>query len=120
MPPRIRSPPRGVLAGIKKDAERAKIDRLTGEDSRGHGTAWSHNFLNQKPWHPLSYRNQRDKFMAEEKTKKAAEANKLAQFEFEREQEFFRNAELMGDRERERVTNRQALSFMYQVRQPSP
>jgi hypothetical protein len=22
------------------------------------GTAWSHNFLNQKPWHPLSYPNQ--------------------------------------------------------------
>jgi CBF1 interacting corepressor len=116
MPIRISEAPRGVLAGIKKDAELAKQARLTGEETRAHGVAWSHGYLNQKPWHPLSYRNQRDLFMAEEKTAKAAETNKQAQFEFEREQEFFRNAELMGDRERERVTNRQSVSFMYQVR----
>lgn len=30
------------------------------------GTAWSHNFLNQKPWHPLSYPNQRRKWIAEQ------------------------------------------------------
>ena len=30
------------------------------------GTAWSHNYLNQKPWHPLSYPNQRRKWIAEQ------------------------------------------------------
>lgn len=30
------------------------------------GTAWSHSFLNQKPWHPLSYPNQRRKWIAEQ------------------------------------------------------
>lgn len=30
------------------------------------GTAWSHAYLNQKPWHPLSYPNQRRKWIAEQ------------------------------------------------------
>lgn len=30
------------------------------------GTAWSHNYLNQKPWHPLSYPNQRRRWIAEQ------------------------------------------------------
>lgn len=30
------------------------------------GTAWSHSYLNQKPWHPLSYPNQRRKWIAEQ------------------------------------------------------
>ncbi|CAN8240911.1 unnamed protein product [Cochlearia groenlandica] len=30
------------------------------------GTAWSHSFLNQKSWHPLSYPNQRRKWIAEQ------------------------------------------------------
>jgi CBF1 interacting corepressor len=32
------------------------------------GTAWSHSYLNQKPWHPLSYPNQRRKWIAEQQT----------------------------------------------------
>lgn len=30
------------------------------------GVAWSHNYLNQKPWHPMSYPNQRRKWIAEQ------------------------------------------------------
>ena len=26
-------------------------------DPRGTGAAWTHNFLNKKPWHPLTFRN---------------------------------------------------------------
>jgi hypothetical protein len=41
------------------------------------GTAWSHSYLNQKPWHPLSYPNQRRKWIAEQqnaqKSRKAEE-----------------------------------------------
>lgn len=76
---RIRSPPRGVLDGIRKDREAEKAARLTGEHTRGHGVAWSHNYLNQKPWHPSSFRNQRDLFMAEEKNAKEKAANIAAQ-----------------------------------------
>mmetsp|Transcript_15520 Transcript_15520/g.21423 ORF Transcript_15520/g.21423 Transcript_15520/m.21423 type:complete len:353 (+) Transcript_15520:127-1185(+) len=111
---RIRSPPRGVLDGIKKDHEKQKQARLTGEDQRGHGVAWSHNFMNQKPWHPSSYRNQRLLFMAEEKTAREEQHMKEAKEEFDREQEFFRSAELLGAKDRARVTDKAALSFMYQ------
>ena len=52
-----------MLSGIKADADRAKQAVLeAGKDYNpaipGVGAAWSHNFLNQKPWHPLNYRNQ--------------------------------------------------------------
>jgi lipopolysaccharide biosynthesis glycosyltransferase len=64
--------------GIKADAQRAKD---TGEtyNPNGAGAAWSHNFLNQKPWHPLNFRNQKMRFEAEEKAFKDAKANQIAQ-----------------------------------------
>ena len=113
---RIREPPRGVLDGIRKDAEANRLERLTGESQRGHGNAWSHGYLNQKPWHPMSYRNQRDLFLAEEAAVKAKADNDVAQAEFDREQEFYRSTQLMSGRERERLTDQQQLGFMYQVR----
>lgn len=42
------------------------------------------------------------------------------QAEFDREQEFFRSAQLLGSRDRERVSDAQALSFMYQVKRVEP
>lgn len=43
------------------------------------GTAWSHNFLNQKPWHPLSYPNQRRKWIAEQThAQREQRANEIA------------------------------------------
>ena len=39
------------------------------------GNAWSHNFLNQKHWHPLSYPNQKRKWIAEQKHAQHARAN---------------------------------------------
>lgn len=49
--------------GIKADADRAKaavLEAGVGYNAAipGVGAAWSHNFLNQKPWHPLNFRNQ--------------------------------------------------------------
>lgn len=76
--------PGGVTGGAKqgRTMEESEIPRLskrfsdTNKDkisSSGEvdyknkaGTAWSHNFLNQKPWHPLSYPNQRRKWIAEQ------------------------------------------------------
>ena len=39
------------------------------------GNAWSHNYLNQKHWHPLSYPNQKRKWIAEQKHAQNARAN---------------------------------------------
>lgn len=52
------------MVGICQDAKGSKGNVY---DPRGAGTAWSHGFLNQKPWHPLSFRNQQRKWEAEQK-----------------------------------------------------
>lgn len=43
------------------DKDKGEVDYKTKS-----GTAWSHSYLNQKPWHPLSYPNQRRKWIAEQ------------------------------------------------------
>lgn len=55
-----------IHAGVKADIQRAKASGGS-YNPVGTGTAWSHNFLNQKPWHPLNYRNQITKWEAEQK-----------------------------------------------------
>nr|KYP66525.1 putative zinc finger CCHC domain-containing protein At4g19190 family [Cajanus cajan] len=81
------------------------------------GTAWSHSYLNQKPWHPLSYPNQRRKWIAEQthanRQRRADEVSR----EFAQEQEFFRQTALISKKEKEKVELMQAVSFMY-VRPP--
>ncbi|KAF3454201.1 hypothetical protein FNV43_RR04648 [Rhamnella rubrinervis] len=77
------------------------------------GTAWSHSYLNQKPWHPLSYPNQRRKWIAEQ-----THANRLRRSqEYAQEQEFFRQTSLISKKEKEKVEMMKAVSFMY-VRPP--
>lgn len=53
------------------------------------GTAWSHSFLNQKPWHPLSYPNQRRKWIAEQthanREHRAEEVAREVSFDFDLE-----------------------------------
>ena len=49
-------------------------------------------FLNQKSWHPLSYRNQKALFEAEAAAAARRDADAKAKEEFEAEQEFFRRA----------------------------
>ncbi|KAJ7943996.1 CBF1-interacting co-repressor CIR, N-terminal domain containing protein [Quillaja saponaria] len=81
------------------------------------GTAWSHNFLNQKPWHPLSYPNQRRKWIAEQTdAQKQRRAEEVAR-EYSQEQEFYRQTSLISKKEKEKVELMQAVSFMY-VRPP--
>lgn len=81
------------------------------------GTAWSHNFLNQKPWHPLSYPNQRRKWIAEQThANKQRRAEEVAR-EFAQEQEYFRQTALLSNKEKEKVEMMKAVSFMY-VRPP--
>lgn len=81
------------------------------------GTAWSHSYLNQKPWHPLSYPNQRRKWIAEQSdAQRERRAEEVAR-EFSQEQEFFRQTALFSKKEKEKVEIMKAVSFMY-VRPP--
>ncbi|KAH7834360.1 hypothetical protein Vadar_015173 [Vaccinium darrowii] len=81
------------------------------------GTAWSHNFLNQKPWHPLSYPNQRRKWIAEQTHAQRQRRAEEVSREFAQEQEFFRQAALVSKKEKEKLETMKAVSFMY-VRPP--
>nr|XP_043612990.1 uncharacterized zinc finger CCHC domain-containing protein At4g19190 [Erigeron canadensis] len=81
------------------------------------GTAWSHSYLNQKPWHPLSYPNQRRKWIAEQThANQERRAEEVAR-EYAQEQEFFRQAALVSKKEKEKMENLKAVSFMY-IRPP--
>lgn len=81
------------------------------------GTAWSHSFLNQKPWHPLSYPNQRRKWIAEQThAQRDRRAIEVAR-EYAQEQEFFRQTALVSKKEKEKMEMMKAVSFMY-VRPP--
>ncbi|KAK4262975.1 hypothetical protein QN277_028458 [Acacia crassicarpa] len=81
------------------------------------GTAWSHSYLNQKPWHPLSYPNQRRKWIAEQThAQKQRRVEEVAR-EYAQEQEFFHQTALISKKEKEKVEIMQAVSFMY-VRPP--
>ncbi len=68
-----------LSAGIRADAKAAKVVRETGEKPPGYnpqglGAAWSHNFLNQKPWHPANFRNQAKVYEAEQNAIQAQKA----------------------------------------------
>nr|XP_027082958.1 uncharacterized zinc finger CCHC domain-containing protein At4g19190-like [Coffea arabica] len=81
------------------------------------GTAWSHSYLNQKPWHPLSYPNQRRKWIAEQThAQRERRAEEVAR-EYAQEQEFFRQSALISKKEKEKMETMKAVSFMY-VRPP--
>lgn len=97
------------------------------------GTAWSHSYLNQKPWHPLSYPNQRRKWIAEQthsqREKRAEEVAREVNYmlhlccfelirffffafstigalfclQYAQEQEFFRQTALVSKKEKEKV-----------------
>ncbi|KAG2249271.1 hypothetical protein Bca52824_088899 [Brassica carinata] len=81
------------------------------------GTAWSHSFLNQKPWHPLSYPNQRRKWIAEQTNAQHDRRAEEVAREFAQEQEFFKQAALISKKEREKIEMMKAVSFMY-IRPP--
>lgn len=81
------------------------------------GTAWSHSYLNQKPWHPLSYPNQRRKWIAEQShATRDRRAQEVAR-EYAQEQEFFRQTAMVSGKEKEKLEIMKAVSFMY-VRPP--
>ncbi|KAJ8774179.1 hypothetical protein K2173_009610 [Erythroxylum novogranatense] len=108
-----------------EDGEGLRRLKLNDKDKNGgevdyktkSGTAWSHSYLNQKPWHPLSYPNQRRKWIAEQThAQRLRRADEVAR-EYAQEQEFFRQTSLISKKEKEKTEIMQAVSFMY-VRPP--
>ncbi|KAH6792223.1 zinc knuckle family protein [Perilla frutescens var. hirtella] len=93
----------------KKSAEKGgEVDYKTKA-----GTAWSHSFLNQKPWHPLSYPNQRRKWIAEQThSQNQRRAEEVAR-EYAQQQDFLRQAALLSKKEKEKLEMMQAVSFLY-------
>ncbi|KAL6544195.1 hypothetical protein OROGR_010692 [Orobanche gracilis] len=77
------------------------------------GTAWSHSFLNQKPWHPLSYPNQRRKWIAEQTHAQKQRRTEEVAREYAQEQEFLRQTALISKKEKEKLELMKAVSFMY-------
>jgi CBF1 interacting corepressor len=78
------------------------------------GRAWTHGFLNQKFWHPSSFRNQEKLFKAEQDAETAAKRLEESAKEVAEEQEFFKNTELLSAADRTMLRNKQQLAFMYQ------
>ncbi|EPS62043.1 hypothetical protein M569_12751, partial [Genlisea aurea] len=98
----------GFRLGKKPSEKSGEVDYKTKA-----GTAWSHSFLNQKPWHPLSYPNQRRKWIAEQThTQKQRRAEEIAR-EYAQEQEFLRQTALINKKEKEKLEMMRAVSFMY-------
>jgi hypothetical protein len=57
--------------------------------SAGPGTtAWSHDFLNKKPWHPLNFRNQIKFYEAEQEMLAREKREAASKAEFEAEQQY--------------------------------
>ncbi|KAK6917210.1 CBF1-interacting co-repressor CIR, N-terminal domain [Dillenia turbinata] len=102
----------GIPLGKKRATEKGEVDYKTKA-----GTAWSHSYLNQKPWHPLSYPNQRRKWIAEQTHAQRQRRAEEVSREFAQEQEFFRQTALISKKEKEKVETMKAVSFMY-VRPP--
>ncbi|GFP79376.1 uncharacterized zinc finger cchc domain-containing protein at4g19190 [Phtheirospermum japonicum] len=98
----------GLRVGKKASDKDGEVDYRTKA-----GTAWSHSFLNQKPWHPLSYPNQRRKWIAEQThAQRERRAEEVAR-EYAQEQEFLRQTALISKKEKEKLELMKAVSFMY-------
>eukprot|EP00850_Spirogloea_muscicola_P015506 SM000119S25649 [mRNA] locus=s119:217461:220452:+ [translate_table: standard] len=102
----------GVRDKRKPPPPRAEADGKTKS-----GTAWSHGYLNQKPWHPLSYQNQRRKWIAEQEHAEGLRRSDEVAKEFAQEQSFFSHAAQLSKAQKAKVEAMQAVSFMY-IRPP--
>ncbi|KAK8639922.1 hypothetical protein V6N13_138288 [Hibiscus sabdariffa] len=116
-----------MMDGIGEEGRGMRLSKRFSDDKPGSsgevdyktkaGTAWSHSYLNQKPWHPLSYPNQRRKWIAEQThAQRSRRAEEVAR-EYAQEQEFFRQTALISKKEKEKMEMMKAVSFMY-VRPP--
>ncbi|GIL54465.1 hypothetical protein Vafri_9992 [Volvox africanus] len=105
-------PARGAVAGVKADLERAK-EGFDPRNPQGLGTAWTHHFLNQKPWHPMNFKNRMRVWEAEHEKSEANKAKEKAQAEFDAEQEYLKTLSYLSAEEQQRYREVQSVSFMY-------
>ena len=78
-------------------------------------TAWTHDFLNKKPWHPLNFRNQIKRFDAEQAAIAREKSEATAKAEFEAEQQYLETLAHMPSAEADKYRHMQgaAHSVMY-------
>ncbi|WIA19492.1 hypothetical protein OEZ85_004103 [Tetradesmus obliquus] len=104
-------PSRGAKHGVRQDVSRSKEGSY---NPVGTGTAWSHNFLNQKPWHPLNFRNQIKKYEHEQKAIQDFKTKEAAMAEWQAEQERQATLAFLSPAEAARQRDRASIQFMYQ------
>ncbi|GIL92244.1 hypothetical protein Vretimale_18467 [Volvox reticuliferus] len=75
--------------------------------------AWTHHFLNQKPWHPMNFKNRMRAWEAEQDKAEATKAKEKAQAEFDAEQEYLKTLSYLSAEEQQRYREVQSVSFMY-------
>ncbi|KAL5741087.1 hypothetical protein ACOSP7_029951 [Xanthoceras sorbifolium] len=110
------------MEGDEGGLSNERLKKITGSSNEvdyknKSGTAWSHSYLNQKPWHPLSYPNQRRKWIAEQIHSQRRNRSEEVAREYAQEQEFFRQTSLISKKDKDKMETMQAVSFMY-IRPP--
>ena len=107
----VSGPGLGRLDGIRRDVQRAKENGVA-YDPRGTGRAWTHDFLNKKPWHPSSFRNQVRVWEAEQEELEKEKKDKRIREEYLAEKEYEKQLLLLEHGEAFR--ERHSVAFLYQ------
>lgn len=109
---RKRLPALGAAEGVRQDVQAAKEAGVP-YDPRGVGVAWTHDFLNKKPWHPMNFRNRARVWEAEQRNQEDQASKERARREFEAEQHYLKTISMLSPEERERYRQRQSVSWLY-------
>lgn len=107
-----KGPALGAMDGIRRDIKAAAAEGGV-YDPRGIGSGWSHNFLNQKPWHPLNFRNQARVFEAEAEHAANEKRKADTKAEFDAEQDYLQTLSMLSAEEQDKYRARQSVSWLY-------
>ena len=110
-PPSRPAPAFGALQGVRADVKAAKEGAY---NPQGVGVAWTHDFLNKKPWHPMNFRNRVRVWETEQQHYEEEQRKERGRQEFEAEQEFLKTISMLSAEEQERYRQRQSVSWLYQ------
>jgi len=113
-PPSRPAPAMGVKDGVRKDVEAAKEGNDDGYNPNGVGVAWTHKFLNLKPWHPMSFRNREKVYKAEQRQYEQEVSKERGRKEWAAEQEYLKTISMLSAEEQEKYKQRQSVSWLYQ------
>lgn len=113
-PPSRPAPAMGVKDGVRKDVDASKEDNDSGYNPNGVGMAWTHKFLNLKPWHPMSFRNREKVYKAEQQQYESDVRKQRGQKEWAAEQEYLKTISMLSAEEQEKYKQRQSVSWLYQ------